>query len=110
MRPKDERRRVNRELCADFVQVTWNDQQDRRISNVGLLEDVSPEGLCVNLELPVPVGQTLHLHTKGFEGEALVRYCEWSDCGYLVGVEFAEGCSWNREKWTPKHLLSLCSG
>lgn len=107
MRSSNERRSGKRELCADFVQVAWEDQQGRRISFVGLLEDVSPGGLCVNLDVPVPLGQKVHLHTKGFEGEAEVRYCDLGEYGYQVGVEFVEGCWWDRQKWRPKHLLSL---
>lgn len=107
MRPADERRKSKRELCADFVQVAWCDQQRLRISSVGVLEDVSPDGLCLNLEHSIPVGVRLHLHTKGFEGEAEVRYCELGDYGYLVGVEFVDGCSWDRDRWRPKHLVSL---
>ena len=107
MKAQNDRRKTNRVLCADFVQIAWHDQNRSRISYVGLLEDVSPEGLCINLELPVPVGQAVFLHTKGFEGEAEVRYCNLGDYGYLVGMEFADGCSWDREKWRPKHLLAF---
>lgn len=107
MKPSEERRNNGRELCADFVQITWSDQRGRPISYVGLLEDVSPGGPGLSLDLPVNVGQAVHLHTKGFEGEALVCYCELGEYGYLVGVEFQEGCSWDREKWMPKHLLTL---
>jgi hypothetical protein len=94
-------------MCSDFVHLAWADQQSRRISYVGLLEDVSPDGLCVNLDVPVPVGKTIHLHTKGFQGEAEVRYCELGDYGYQVGVEFVDGCTWDRDKWRPKHLLNI---
>jgi hypothetical protein len=103
----DERRKNKRELCADFVQIAWCDQQGRRISTVGVLEDVSPAGLCLNVEHSVPLSMRVHLHTKGFEGEAEVRHCELADYGYLVGVEFVDGCSWDRDRWQPKHLLSL---
>jgi hypothetical protein len=106
VKPSEERRNKGRELCADFVQITWNDQVGRPISYVGLLEDVSPGGLGMSLDLPLAVGRAVHLHTKGFEGDALVSYCELGDYGYLVGVEF-QGCSWDREKWKPQHLLTL---
>jgi len=107
VKPSEERRNNRRELCADFVHVAWSDQRGRPISYVGLLEDVSPGGLGMSLDLPLAVGQPVHLHTKGFEGEALVSYCELGEYGYLVGVEFQEGCSWDRETWKPKHLLTL---
>ncbi len=107
MKPPNDRRRAARELCSDFVQFAWNDQQGRRISYVGILEDVSPEGMCVQSDLPVPVGQALHLHTKGFDGEAQVAYCELVEYGYVIGLEFLDGYMWDREKWRPQHLLAL---
>lgn len=105
MKPVKERRQNPRELCSDFAQVTWLDDHARRISILGVLEDVSREGLCVSLDLPVPAGRDVHVHTRGIEGDAKVQYCELGDYGYLVGLEFSEGCSWEREKWRPKHLL-----
>jgi hypothetical protein len=88
VKPSEERRNDHRELCADFVQIAWNDQRGRPISYVGLLEDVSPGGLGLSLDLPLSVGQVVHLHTKGFEGEAVVCYCELGEYGYLLGLEF----------------------
>lgn len=93
-------------MCSDFVQIAWADDRGRRVSNIGLLEDVSPEGLCINLNLPIPVGRQVHLHTKGFEGEAEVCHCELAEYGYLLGLEFADGCCWEPERWRPKHLYN----
>ena len=107
MKPKGERRRNDREMCSDFVQIAWLEQTGRRLSFVGVLEDVSPEGLCISLEVPVPVGHAVHLHTKGFEGEAAVQYCELNGYGYQVGLEFKDGYSWSREKWRPQHLTRV---
>ena len=107
MTPSIDRRRGPRQLCSDFVQFAWNDQQGHRISYLGILEDVSAEGMCVQSDLPVPVGQTLQLHTKGFDGEARVSYCELVEYGYVIGLEFLDGFMWDREKWRPRHLLAL---
>lgn len=107
MKPKNNKRKTSRQLCSDFVQVAWQDDENNRISYVGVLEDVSPAGMCVNLDLPAPVGRTVHLHTRGLDGEAKVRYCEIGEYGYLVGLEFAEGCGWDSDKWRPKHLLEV---
>jgi hypothetical protein len=101
-----ERRKSSRQMCSDFVQIAWSDDRGRRTFNVGLLEDVSPEGISLTLDLPVPAGRRVHLHTKGFAGEAEVCYCELLDYGYLLGLEFADGCCWEPEKWRPKHLYA----
>jgi len=107
VRPNRERRHSQREMCSDFVRISWADQRGARTSLIGILEDVSPEGMCLNLETQVPEGQVVHVHTKGFEGEAEVRYCHGMDYGYSVGLEFSDGFSWDRNKWRPKHLLTL---
>jgi hypothetical protein len=42
----------------------------------------------------------------GFESEALVRHCEIGHDGYLLGLEFAAGHSWDRLQWNPQHLYT----
>lgn len=105
MKTQRDNRKSERQMCSDFVSVAWQDQQGRRISDVALLEDVSPQGICLSMKLPLGVGRTVHLHTRGFEGEGEVRYCNLGEYGYLVGLEFINGTEWDREKWRPKHLL-----
>ena len=107
MKPAQDKRRNPREMCSDFVQVVWMDDCAHRISTLGVLEDVNPDGLCVSLELPVPKGRKVLIHTRGIKGPGRVCYCELGDYGYRIGLEFSEGCSWDREKWQPKHLLKL---
>ena len=104
MKPRKERRREPRQLCSEFVQVAWLDDRENRISMVGVLEEVSPSGLAVSLDLPAPVGRTVHLNARGFSGEAEVRHCELGDYGYIVGMEFTGGGGWDLKKWRPGHL------
>src|SRR5262249_8182635 len=108
LRPDKDRRKTPRHLCSDFAHISWLDDSQRTLSAQGLLEDPSPEGLCLSLDLPVPTGRPVHVHTKGFEGEAQVRYCGLGDYGYLVGLEFCDGCTWERDKWRPQHLYGRC--
>ena len=104
MKRGKERRREPRQLCSEFVQVAWLDEQQNRFSHIGVLEDVSLSGMAVSVDLPIPVGRTVYLHARGFEGEAQVRYCELGGYSYLVGMEFADGCGWDPKKWRPGHL------
>ena len=107
MKTHREKRQTDRQMCSDFISLAWADQNGRRLSDTGLLEDVSPGGVCVSMKLPVGVGYTVYLHTRGFEGEAEVRYCNLGEYGYLVGLEFINGTGWDQEKWRPKHLLEV---
>lgn len=106
LKTKKERRAGRRRLCSSLVEIAWLNEQSGQISTVGVIEDVSHGGLCVNLDSPLPVGALVSLRTKGFCGQARVRYCNSSGCGgQVAGLEFAGGCSWEPEKWSPGHLL-----
>jgi hypothetical protein len=94
-------------LCSDFAQITFVDQKGDPMSDVGLLEDVSAGGITISLSVPLPISMRVRIHTKGFEGDAIVRHTELGDYGFLVGLEFADGYEWDRQKWTPDHLLAI---
>lgn len=104
---RKDKRRETRQLCSDLVEVSFHDQAGKRVSETGLVEDVSSRGLCVSLSLPLPVGCSVEISSGSFSGKAEVRYCNLGDYSYLIGMEFAEGSEWDHRTWTPKHLLSL---
>ena len=80
------------------------------IREIGVLEDVSLGGVSISLNIPIPVGTGARIHTRDFEGQVAIRYCELGDYGYLVGVEFADGYRWDEGKWEPAHLLAVPDG
>lgn len=94
-------------LCSDFAQITFADQKGDSIHDVGLLEDVSARGVTISLSVPLPLNKRVRIHTKGFDGDAIVRHSELGDYGFLIGLEFADGYEWDRNKWTPDHLLAI---
>jgi hypothetical protein len=100
-----DKRRSTRELCAHIVRITWLDDNGRPVSSLGLIEDVSANGFCVSLQMPVTSGRDVQVHTDGGVGSARVRYCEVGDYGYLLGLELSPGDAWDPGKWRPKHLL-----
>ncbi len=107
MTPRISKRRSSRQMCSDFVQVSFADQDGRTVSDTGLLEDVSRQGLNISLNIPLPEGQDIKLQSEGFSGKARVRYCNVGDYGYLVGLEFADRHEWDPKKWAPRHLLAI---
>ena len=111
-----ERRSEIRMMCADLMEVSWA-AQGRRHKVLALLEDISASGACLQLESPVPVGaevqwsvkvpaHTKHRGTKK-EFSGCVRYCEYREIGYFVGVEFDVRSKWSRSSYKPQHLLDL---
>ena len=102
-----DRRIEKRDMCSDLIEIRFEDQTGRQVIETGLVEDVSPAGLCVSLNLPVTAGCLVEFAAEGFSGRARVRYCELGDYSYLLGMEFSDGFRWDRQKWQPKHLLRL---
>jgi len=99
-------RRVEpRMLCADTVDVRWEDQETGRSRRVmANLDDISRFGACLILDCPLPVKASLRIaHSRG-ELTGKVIYCVLREVGYVTGVEFEPGSSWSPENYQPEHL------
>jgi len=100
-----DRRSEVRMLCADMVHVRWRDAAGKTLRAMGLLEDISHSGACLQLETPVPVAAKISWdsHKHRFSGH--VRYCVYREVGYFVGVELEAGSRWSQKCFKPQHLL-----
>ena len=94
-------------LCADLVDVRWQDPSGRPQKAVANLEDISPSGVCLQLDAPVALDTELRISHPKAEFEGKVRYCLFRDVGYFLGIQFAPGCKWSRRRYRPRHLLDL---
>lgn len=99
-----ERRAETRLWCSDLVQVWWKDARWKK-KGTGILEDISPSGVCVQMEDPLPPGTAVRIkHPEfGFEGE--VRYCVYREEGYFLGILLNESSKWSDKAFKPKHLM-----
>jgi hypothetical protein len=102
-----ERRSETRNMCADMVEVRWKTGSGRDRSATALLEDISASGACLQLETALAPGTaiTWEFPNRSFAGR--VRYCEYREIGYFVGVEFAQGSKWSKRAYRPQHMLDL---
>ena len=94
-------------LCADMVEVWWKPPSGKPQRAIGLLEDISPSGACLQLEVEAPVGSEICWRSPKQEFRGRVRYCEYRETGYFVGVQFAAGSRWSRSSYEPQHLLDM---
>ncbi len=94
-------------LCADMVEVCWRDQAGRTWKATGLLEDISACGACLQMETAVPLEAEIHWESPQQAFTGRVRYCEYREIGYFVGVEFEPESRWSKETYRPQHLLDL---
>jgi hypothetical protein len=103
----EDRRSEARLLCADMLEVCWQSPSGRRGRAVGLLEDISPSGACLQMECELAAGSEVAWDSPGRRFTGRVRYCEFREIGYFVGVEFAAGCEWSEASYQPAHLLDV---
>ena len=102
-----ERRLETRLMCADLVGVRWKDKSGRSRRVTAILEDISLSGACLQFDSPVPLKSDLSISYPKGELQGVVRYCEFREIGYFVGIEFAPDCHWSRSQFRPQHLLDL---
>ncbi len=94
-------------MCSEVVDISFADLTGRRVADVGIIEDVNQNGICLSLGIPLPLTAVVKISNDQFEAEGRVRHCSSQDYGYSVGLEFAEGSEWNSEHWQPQHLLEI---
>ena len=104
-----ERRSEVRMMCADMLDICWKNGSGRKQQAVGLLEDISPSGACLQMESPLPLGTQVGWKCGKQEFSGHVRYCAYREIGYFVGVEFDFRSRWSKKSFHPQHLLDLQS-
>jgi hypothetical protein len=103
-------RHDERILCADLIKIVWTDKAGSRQKELAVLEDISPRGVCLQMEHPVPIDTSIAILYPSGRYHGRIRYCVFQDTGYFLGVEFDPGYQWSRHEFTPSHLLDLHRG
>jgi hypothetical protein len=101
------RRKEDRSLCAELLEITWKDEQGLVKHAAASLEDISTRGLCLGIEGPLPLGTLLTIYYPNGKYEGRVRYCHSDPAGFLVGVQFEPGHRWSRHDFRPSHLVQF---
>lgn len=100
-----DRRSEPRLWCSDLVQIWWHDNARWRRKGIGVLEDISHSGACVQLETPISTGCGIRIKHPEWKVEGEVRYCVYREEGYFVGVMLKEGCKWEESMFRPRHMI-----
>jgi PilZ domain-containing protein len=101
----NDRRRENRLLCADLVEVIWKDKSGRQRRRLANVEDISLSGMCLQMEQPILRETPITLHYDLGEMNGTICYCLYHDMGYFIGVQFEAGFQWSSRQFWPKHLF-----
>ena len=92
-------------MCADMVEVLWEERSGKLRRATALLEDISATGACIQLEMPVPLGVEIWWTSPKQEFKGWVRYCIYREIGYFAGVEFESKSRWSKSAFMPRQLL-----
>jgi hypothetical protein len=100
-------RSEDRELCADLVKVQWSPKSGSVCSEWAILEDISPSGVCLEIDQPIAPDTLVSLKFATDHCQARVKYCKFDQINYLVGLQFEQGYRWSRRKFKPDHLVQF---
>jgi hypothetical protein len=103
----DEKRRGIRNQCADLLDTHWVDSKGKIHDEIATLDDISASGACIKMDHRIKIDTILDLKYPGGKFVGQVKYCKYEPIGYYIGVEFQEGCRWDRRKYKPGHLLQF---
>jgi len=92
-------------MCSQRVVLRLGERAGSAQSREAILEDISATGACVQLVEPVPVGGPGELVVSKKRLRGTIRYCEFREIGYFVGIEFEPGAKWSHDDFVPEHLL-----
>jgi hypothetical protein len=107
-----DKRLLNRSICADLVNLEWREKslwgEEKKCECTAVLEDISAGGACLQVERPIPVElEAIIRHGERWSAHCWVKYCEFREIGYFVGIEFSDADAWSRFTFRPKHMLDL---
>ncbi len=100
-----EKRRDDRLLCAGLIEVHWTGADGKALAAFANLDDVSPGGVSLLLECPLPQGALVEFSHTGQKVSGAVRYCNPTEFGWIAGMQFGPQSRWDPEVSPPEYLL-----
>lgn len=93
-------------LCADLVEVRWLDSTGEPRSEIANIEGISANSASLVLDMGLPPGTAVHLHTPRGEFDAMIRDCRHEpDFGFALRVELRSKSRWSGQGFRPRHLF-----
>jgi hypothetical protein len=109
MHGEDGRRYCERSMCADLIKIVWTDESGKKQKELAALEDISPAGVCLQLEHPIPIDTPISILYPDGRYHGRTRYCIFQHTGYFLGIQFDPGYEWSKDQFMPSHLLEVHS-
>ena len=100
-----DKRADTRLLCAELVELIWQNESGQERRSIANLEDISLSGACVQVEREVCPGTQVAVNYGDGKLLGTVRYCFFRDVGYFLGIELKPESRWSSQHYKPQHLL-----
>jgi hypothetical protein len=106
------KRRADRLLCSNLVQISWVGAHRRVRKEVAVVENISKAGLGLALFVGVPLesGTELSILANGLKLSGHVTRCVFREDGYMVGLKLNKRWTFvpdPADRFTPEHLLDV---
>jgi hypothetical protein len=96
-------------LCSELVTVTYEEQPGEIRQMTANLEEISATSAVVLLEEKPSLGSTISLSIKGRDLFGVIKGSLYdATLGWFVIVALDSASLWNRDWFSPKHLLEIC--
>ena len=99
------RRYEPRLMCADLIEVRWRDPSGRPETCVANLEDISASGVCLQMEVDIPLNTMITISGPKGDYVGQVRYCVYREIGFFIGIQVEPGSKGSRRNFKPMHLF-----
>jgi hypothetical protein len=98
--------KASRNVCADFITISWTDEAGESRSDVAILDDISENGACIGLDCAIPVETKVSPRLSRGDTRERSSTAD-TEIGYFLGVEFDDGYRWSKEDFQPSYLLEV---
>jgi hypothetical protein len=96
-------------LCSELVTVTYEEQPGEIRQTTANLEEISTTSAVVLLEEKPRLGATISLSIKNRDLFGVIKGSLYDAAlGWFVIVALDAASLWNRDWFSPKHLLEIC--
>jgi hypothetical protein len=96
-------------LCSELVTVTYEEQPGDIRQTVANLEEISSDCAVVLLEDEPKVGSSISLAVKDRDLFGVIKACLYDAAlGWYAIIGLDAASRWNRDWFSPKHLLEIC--
>jgi hypothetical protein len=96
-------------LCSELITVTYEEQPGEITQMIANLEEICSDCAVILLDQQPKLGSSISLAVKGRDLFGVIKASLYDAAlGWFAIVGLDAASRWNRDWFTPKHLLEIC--